>query len=225
MIRPQVVPDFGTTQQLRGIFQLAARCLAPGGRLVFDAFLARQGYTPDNAARELAQQCYSMIFTWDEMTRAAELLPLEPMSSLPTTPSTSTRKPTCPKAPGRPPAGTPIGSAAWTSSTSSGEHARSTCTGSSTSSGVGTLGHRPSLHTSGQCPGVFQRHGQLWGYSARRLCSTPHGRRAVISLGRPPWVMRHAQSSSRAVAHGFSTRGLCGGRASWSTIKNFFSKI
>jgi SAM-dependent methyltransferase len=73
----EVVPDFRTTQQLRGIFELAARCLAPGGRLVFNAFLARQGYTPDNAALELAQQCYSMIFTWDEMTRAAERLPLE----------------------------------------------------------------------------------------------------------------------------------------------------
>jgi SAM-dependent methyltransferase len=73
----EVVPDFRTTQQLRGIFELAARCLAPGGRLVFNAFLARHGYTPDNAALELAQQCYSMIFTRDEMTRAAELLPLE----------------------------------------------------------------------------------------------------------------------------------------------------
>ncbi len=73
----EVVPDFQTTQQLRGIFELAARRLAPGGRLVFNAFLARQGYTPDNAALELAQQCYSMIFTRDEMTRAAELLPLE----------------------------------------------------------------------------------------------------------------------------------------------------
>ena len=71
----EVVPDFRTTQQLRGIFELAARCLAPGGRLVFNAFLARHGYTPDNAALELAQQCYSMIFTRDEMTRAAELLP------------------------------------------------------------------------------------------------------------------------------------------------------
>ena len=73
----EVVPDFRTTQQLRGIFELAARCLAPGGRLVFNAFLARHGYTPDNAALELAQQCYSMIFTRDEMTRAAELLPVE----------------------------------------------------------------------------------------------------------------------------------------------------
>jgi SAM-dependent methyltransferase len=73
----EVVPDFRTTQQLRGIFELATRCLAPGGRLVFNAFLARRDYTPDNAALELAQQTYSMISTWDEMTGAAQLLPLE----------------------------------------------------------------------------------------------------------------------------------------------------
>jgi precorrin-6B methylase 2 len=77
MVVSEVVPDFRTTQELRGMFELAARCLAPGGRLVFNAFLARQGYTPDNAAREFGQQCNSMIFTRDEMTSAADLLPLE----------------------------------------------------------------------------------------------------------------------------------------------------
>ena len=73
----EVVSDFRTTQQLRGIFELAAHCLDRGGRLVFNAFVARQGYTPDNAARELGQQCYSSIFTRDEMSTAAAELPLE----------------------------------------------------------------------------------------------------------------------------------------------------
>lgn len=73
----EVVPDFRTTQELRGMFELAADCLAPGGRLVFNAFLARHGYTPDNAARELGQQCNTMIFTRDEMTTAAAQLPLD----------------------------------------------------------------------------------------------------------------------------------------------------
>ncbi|OBH01372.1 methyltransferase type 12 [Mycobacterium sp. E2699] len=73
----EVVPDFRTTQQLRSLFQLAARCLAPGGRLVFNAFLAWPGYTPDDAAIELSQQTYSMIFTRDEMTSATAALPLE----------------------------------------------------------------------------------------------------------------------------------------------------
>ncbi len=72
-----MVSDFRTTQQLRGLFELAAACLAPGGRLVFNAFLANEDYTPDDAARELGQQTYTTIFTRDEMARAAELLPLE----------------------------------------------------------------------------------------------------------------------------------------------------
>ncbi|EID14162.1 class I SAM-dependent methyltransferase [Mycobacterium xenopi] len=73
----EVVPDFRTAQQLRSMFELAAHCLASGGRLVFNTFLPRMGYTPDDAARELGQQCNTMIFTWEEMRGAAALLPLE----------------------------------------------------------------------------------------------------------------------------------------------------
>lgn len=73
----EVVTDFRTVQQLRDLFQLAGKCLAPGGHLVFNAFLAHHGYVPDDAARELGQQCYSMIFTRDEMASAAGRLPLE----------------------------------------------------------------------------------------------------------------------------------------------------
>ena len=77
MVLSEVVPDFRTTLELRGVFELAAECLAPGGRLVFNTFLARPGYTPDSAARELGQQCNTMIFTRDEVTGAAAGLPLE----------------------------------------------------------------------------------------------------------------------------------------------------
>lgn len=77
IVLSEVVSDLRTTEQLRLLFQLAARHLAPGGRLVFNAFLARHGYTPDDAAVELGQQCYTMIFTRDEMAGAAAGLPLE----------------------------------------------------------------------------------------------------------------------------------------------------
>src|SRR5262249_16661973 len=40
IVLSEVVTDFRTTQELRGMFQLAADCLAPGGRLVFNTFLA-----------------------------------------------------------------------------------------------------------------------------------------------------------------------------------------
>jgi SAM-dependent methyltransferase len=77
IILAEVVPDFRTTGELRGIFELAADCLAPGGRLVFNSFLAREGYTPDDAARELGQQCNTMIFTRDELSAASSPLPVE----------------------------------------------------------------------------------------------------------------------------------------------------
>jgi SAM-dependent methyltransferase len=73
----EVVSDFRTTQQLRSLFELAAQCLAPGSRLVFNAFLPRGSYTPDQAAREFGQQQYTTIFTRDEMSTATTGLPLD----------------------------------------------------------------------------------------------------------------------------------------------------
>ncbi|OCB46315.1 methyltransferase type 12 [Mycobacterium malmoense] len=77
MVVSEVVPDFRTTHELRGLFELAADCLAPGGRLVFNAFLPREGYVPDAAALQLGQQCNTMIFTHGEMASALAGLPLE----------------------------------------------------------------------------------------------------------------------------------------------------
>jgi precorrin-6B methylase 2 len=76
MVLAEVVPDFRTTHEVRGMFELAADCLAPGGRLVFNTFLAREGYSPDDAARQFGQQCNSTIFTRDEVMNAAAGLPL-----------------------------------------------------------------------------------------------------------------------------------------------------
>ena len=77
MVLSEVVPDFRTTQELRGVFELATDVLDRGGHLVFNTFLARPGYTPDSTAVELGQQCNTMIFTRDEVSRAAADLPLE----------------------------------------------------------------------------------------------------------------------------------------------------
>jgi SAM-dependent methyltransferase len=76
IVASELVPDFRTTEQLRAMFELAAHSLAPGGRLLFNTFVPREGYTPDDAARELGQQCNTMIFTWDEMASAIDPLPL-----------------------------------------------------------------------------------------------------------------------------------------------------
>ncbi|WP_406815318.1 class I SAM-dependent methyltransferase [Mycobacterium sp. M23085] len=77
MVVSEVVPDFRTIHELRGMFELATDCLAHGGRLVFNTFLARDGYVPDDVAVQLSQQCNSMIFTRDEVAAAAAGLPLE----------------------------------------------------------------------------------------------------------------------------------------------------
>lgn len=77
MVLSEVVPDFRTPHELRGVFELAADVVAPGGLLVFNAFLPKPGYTPDHAALELGQQCNTMIFTRDELTNAAAGLPFE----------------------------------------------------------------------------------------------------------------------------------------------------
>ena len=76
----EVVSDFRTVQQVRGMFELAAQCLGPGGQLVFNIFLGKDGYVPDAAVRELGQQCYTSIFTYPEVTAASAGLPLELIS-------------------------------------------------------------------------------------------------------------------------------------------------
>ena len=73
----EVVSDFRTVEQVRGMFELAAQCLVPGGQLVFNVFLGRDGYVPDAAVRELGQQCYTSIFTYPEVAAACAGLPLE----------------------------------------------------------------------------------------------------------------------------------------------------
>ncbi|MEI7781876.1 MAG: class I SAM-dependent methyltransferase [Planctomycetota bacterium] len=76
IVLSEVVSDFRTVEQLRRMFELAAECLASGGRLVFNVFLPRGGYEPDAAARELGQQVYTTIFTRAEVAAATVGLPL-----------------------------------------------------------------------------------------------------------------------------------------------------
>ena len=76
VVLSEVASDFRNTHELRRMFEVAAACLAPGGQLLFNTFLPRNGYTPDAAAREFGQQVYTSIFTYPEVTAAAKGLPL-----------------------------------------------------------------------------------------------------------------------------------------------------
>ncbi|CAN5236345.1 class I SAM-dependent methyltransferase [soil metagenome] len=79
IVLSEVVSDFRSTQQLRKMFALAADCLAPGGQLVFNAFVAKAGFVPDDATLQLGQQYYTTIFTEDEIASAASGLALIPV--------------------------------------------------------------------------------------------------------------------------------------------------
>lgn len=88
IILSEVTPDFRDAQQLRAVFEFAAECLAPGGQLVFNIFMPRHGYLPDDAGnelaqsvRELAQQVYSGMFTGEEIDSASAGLPLRLMTN------------------------------------------------------------------------------------------------------------------------------------------------
>lgn len=73
----EVVSDFRDPAQLRDLFTLATRCLAPGGHLVFNIFLARPSYISDDAARQFGQQVYTTFFTRSEVETAVAGLPLK----------------------------------------------------------------------------------------------------------------------------------------------------
>jgi len=71
------------TAQCRTLFERAALVLAQGGLLVFNAFLAREGYTPDAISRELSQVFWCSLFTRGELAGALHGLPFERVSDEP----------------------------------------------------------------------------------------------------------------------------------------------
>lgn len=75
-----VASHFREPNQLRQLFETALRLLAPGGLLVFSAFLSSDGYKPDTAARELSQVCWCSLFTRRELADACAGLPFQRVS-------------------------------------------------------------------------------------------------------------------------------------------------
>ena len=72
-----VASHIRTVDQVRAIFDGAAEALAPGGLLLFNAFLANDNYRPDTAARELSQVFWCNLFTRLDMATAMQGLPFE----------------------------------------------------------------------------------------------------------------------------------------------------
>ncbi|MEE6137984.1 class I SAM-dependent methyltransferase [Mycobacterium sp. 050128] len=72
----EVVSDFVSTRQLRGLFEIAGQCLASGAHLVFSTFLATDEHELDQATREFGQHFHTGVFTRGEIDSAATGLPL-----------------------------------------------------------------------------------------------------------------------------------------------------
>jgi SAM-dependent methyltransferase len=79
-ILAEVFSHFRELGQARGLFERAAEFLAPGGLLLFSAFLCRDGYKPDSLARELAEVFWCTVFTRAELAQAAQGLPFDRVS-------------------------------------------------------------------------------------------------------------------------------------------------
>lgn len=67
----EVVSDMRSPEDLRRTFALASGALVPGGFLLFNAFVAAQGYSFDRAARDFSQTVWSSAFSKNDFEQAA----------------------------------------------------------------------------------------------------------------------------------------------------------
>jgi SAM-dependent methyltransferase len=72
-----VASHFRSVEQIRQLFEAAQRILAPGGVLLFNAFLSDSGYKPDDTARQLSQVLWCALFTRRDLEVASQGLPFE----------------------------------------------------------------------------------------------------------------------------------------------------
>lgn len=75
-----VASHFRSVDQLQKLFEAANRFLAPGGLLVFSAFVAHDGYKPDDFARQISLVMWSCLFTRGQLQEARSKLPFELVS-------------------------------------------------------------------------------------------------------------------------------------------------
>lgn len=67
----EVVTHFREVHEVATLFQHLSGAIAPGGRLLFSAFVATEGYTPDRQARDVSEFAWSSVFTKREILDAA----------------------------------------------------------------------------------------------------------------------------------------------------------
>ena len=70
VVLSEVLPHF-SVGDLKSVLPRLVRALAPGGRLLFNAFLSEKGYTPDALARQAAPSVWSNFLTRGELVELA----------------------------------------------------------------------------------------------------------------------------------------------------------
>jgi hypothetical protein len=67
----------------RAMLERACEALSPGGLLLFNLFVTRDGYTPDAVIRELGELFWTVPFTPAELSEATQGLPLRLVEDVP----------------------------------------------------------------------------------------------------------------------------------------------
>lgn len=90
----EVTSHFRSPDDLRRLFERAARWLKPDGQLLVNLFVTVPGYEPNELARQLSQICWSTLFTPSDVARAAIGLPLDRLSDVAVHPYERANQPT-----------------------------------------------------------------------------------------------------------------------------------
>ncbi|HKO51252.1 MAG TPA: class I SAM-dependent methyltransferase [Polyangiaceae bacterium] len=76
----EVLTHFGTADEARALFVKLADALLPGGLLLFNVFLGKNGYEPDRLAREFGHTWFASLFSRSELSFLVDELPFELVS-------------------------------------------------------------------------------------------------------------------------------------------------
>ncbi len=68
----EVVSDFRGFAQLERLMKLANQALHPDGLMVFNVFLAHDGFEPDELTRQMAEVAWACLYTRQELQSAME---------------------------------------------------------------------------------------------------------------------------------------------------------
>jgi SAM-dependent methyltransferase len=83
VVLAEVLSHFRSLDDVRRLFVKADKLLRAGGFLLFNSFVARAGYEPNQLTRQVSQLMWSCLFTDDELREASSGLSFELVSSEP----------------------------------------------------------------------------------------------------------------------------------------------